>query len=363
VHALAGRRFRADAHQAPLVRRKIEDVVERICWYTAALSDLREGDAYREIRESFQWRTEQDRDTLCLMLSLVCDAEAVMQIRDSLARAGAEGRAYALEIASEVITPDLRNWVFPILERLTPRQTLDRLDLHFPQRSLRADGRLRNIISQAPATVDGWSRACAIQAMLVDPPSSIPMELAAHAYNPHALIRETAVWAMYQIDRDECLRRLGSLPAEIRDQLQPLLDADPRPYLQLERVHILRATESLSQVPAPILASRVSGVEERRLPAGAHLCTQGDPGHSLYVIAEGGLDVVINGATVARLGAGEVVGEIAVLTDRPRSATLTASTPSRLLEVHRDWVSSVLADHLDVAPALIRTLTARLLRG
>jgi hypothetical protein len=75
-----------------------------------------------------------------------------------------------------------------------------------------------------------------------------------------------------------------------------------------------------------------------RLRRGATLVAQGDPGHELYLLFDGLLAVEIDGATVAELGPGAVVGEVALLDGGRRTATLRAITPCRVAAVPGDRV-------------------------
>jgi hypothetical protein len=70
-----------------------------------------------------------------------------------------------------------------------------------------------------------------------------------------------------------------------------------------------------------------------RLRKGATLVAQGDPGHELYLLFDGLLAVEIDGVTVAELGPGAVVGEVALLDGGRRTATLRAVTPCRVAAV------------------------------
>jgi hypothetical protein len=75
-----------------------------------------------------------------------------------------------------------------------------------------------------------------------------------------------------------------------------------------------------------------------RLRKGATLVAQGDPGHELYLLFDGILAVEIDGATVAELGPGAVVGEVALLDGGRRTATLRAVTPCRVAAVPGDRI-------------------------
>jgi Cyclic nucleotide-binding domain len=75
-----------------------------------------------------------------------------------------------------------------------------------------------------------------------------------------------------------------------------------------------------------------------RLRRGATLVEQGDPGHELYLLFDGLLAVEIDGRTVAELGPGAVVGELALLEGGRRTATLRAVTPCRVAAVPGDRI-------------------------
>jgi CRP-like cAMP-binding protein/Zn-dependent protease len=77
---------------------------------------------------------------------------------------------------------------------------------------------------------------------------------------------------------------------------------------------------------------------------GDALVTQGEPGDRFYVIASGRAEVLRDGTSVGSLGKGRYFGEVALLRDVPRTATVTASTPMRLFALDRDGFELVVAD-------------------
>lgn len=101
-------------------------------------------------------------------------------------------------------------------------------------------------------------------------------------------------------------------------------------------------------------------LRHRVLPAGAVLCRAGDRSNSLYLVQRGVLHVLDGntGALLGRQRAGDVVGEVALLTGEPRSATLLARAPGAVSELSREAFLAVAARH----PALLANLASILSR-
>ncbi len=83
--------------------------------------------------------------------------------------------------------------------------------------------------------------------------------------------------------------------------------------------------------------------EQRDVDAGAELCHENDFDQHVFVILEGEASATRGGQEVGTVGAGEVVGEMAMLGDGHRKASLVANTPMRVLVLDVDEVDSVLA--------------------
>lgn len=93
---------------------------------------------------------------------------------------------------------------------------------------------------------------------------------------------------------------------------------------------------------------------------GAELCRQGSVGRQVFVIESGQAAVTIDGAPIARLGRGSFFGEMSVLDNGDRVATVTALTPMSVLVLNPSEFNQLLTDVPRVAQRMLATVSGRL---
>jgi len=108
------------------------------------------------------------------------------------------------------------------------------------------------------------------------------------------------------------------------------------------------------------LARVASLADELDVPAGATLTEQGAPGREFCVLVSGSADVRMHGRKVATVGDGDFFGEIALVLDAPRSATVTATTGVRLLVIERAAFKRLLNELPSLQTKVLEALAARL---
>jgi MFS family permease len=103
-----------------------------------------------------------------------------------------------------------------------------------------------------------------------------------------------------------------------------------------EQLELLRSNAIFAPLPAMTLEQLADRMTEVRASAGEHIVRQGEPGDLFYVIDEGTVEVIVDGQPAHELGRGESFGEIALLRNVPRTATVTARTDSVLYTLDRN---------------------------
>jgi MFS family permease len=119
------------------------------------------------------------------------------------------------------------------------------------------------------------------------------------------------------------------LPVAAVIVLPSLVGADARalPVVELAR---LRALPIFAPLGAPALEALAHAIVPVEAAAGSAVVREGDAGDRFYLVADGELDVSAAGQPLGTLGRGDSFGEIALLRNVPRTATVTARTPVRL---------------------------------
>ena len=115
--------------------------------------------------------------------------------------------------------------------------------------------------------------------------------------------------------------------------------------------------EGLSRGELEELAKRTDDLD---FAAGKVLCTEGESGGEFYVIMEGEVEVTRGGQKLATSGDGDFFGEVSLVEDVPRTATVTAATPVRCFVLTRGRFLTLLDDQPGVERKVMRALAKRL---
>jgi len=128
----------------------------------------------------------------------------------------------------------------------------------------------------------------------------------------------------------------GSLLPLVMIPAWPRLNAiDRMTEVPVERLELLSANPIFAPLPESTLEQLAHGLEEVTAPAEEEILRQGDRGDRFYLVKDGALDVYVDGELVQSLGSGDSFGEIALLRDVPRTATVTARTEVMLYALDR----------------------------
>ena len=135
----------------------------------------------------------------------------------------------------------------------------------------------------------------------------------------------------------------------------------------IEKMMLIRQVPIFAELDAEDLEELAQIVEERRVDVGRDVFKEGDPGDAVYLVVKGDVTVFTGGGDTGRpekvlnsLGTGACIGEMAVLDAAPRSATVRATSRSRLLRVPGEGFKRVMSERPEMSQAIVAELVRRM---
>jgi MFS family permease len=152
----------------------------------------------------------------------------------------------------------------------------------------------------------------------------------------------------------------GILPVLTLATRLPLVRLDDQAVDRTRELELLRSIPIFTPLSAPVLESLASRLEPVVAKAGEAIVKQGETGDRFYVIASGEVEVSVDGQAQAAQGPGDHFGEIALLRDVARTATVTARTDVELFALERDDFLAAVTGHAASAAAAEAVVGSRL---
>ncbi len=306
TRVLAG--LRLGAYREPeatpdAIHARIAVEVEEAAVLAAARADVASAKGCDLLHAALDRELRRSRDLVLGLVSLVTPAQPILWARRHLAGEDEEKRAYALEVVETLCPKGIRDVLLPLLESNDSAETLRRLSsARSPARSSAAE-RLDALAAGSHPGGTAWIAFCA----------------------RHAAGRTQGDAMM----------------------------------LTVEKVILLKSTDFFSTIEDDILAEVATTLVEQTAAPGERIIEQGERDASLFVIVRGLLRVHDGSTVIARLGPGEVVGDLSALDPDVRTVSVTAEQETSLLRMDHATLMDLIEEHTEVAYGIIRFLVRR----
>ena len=126
-----------------------------------------------------------------------------------------------------------------------------------------------------------------------------------------------------------------------------------------DKATLLASLELFSGMDADALKAIAAKATEAEFAVRQPIVRKGEMGNGLFLIVEGSAEVVLDGNVIARLQAGDLVGELSVFDRTPRLANVIAMEPTRCLALAAWDVEALIRQDPRVSLALLRALARR----
>jgi hypothetical protein len=150
------------------------------------------------------------------------------------------------------------------------------------------------------------------------------------------------------------------LPLVVVLAWRPLREVDAAAVVHVHELALLRAIPMFAPLAPPTIERLAANLFPVDVDAGTWVIREGERGDRFYVVDSGDVEVEIAGQAVRRQGPGSSFGEIALLRDVPRTASVRVVTKARLLALERDVFLSAVTGHVRSRTAAETVVAERL---
>jgi CRP-like cAMP-binding protein len=126
------------------------------------------------------------------------------------------------------------------------------------------------------------------------------------------------------------------------------------------KIDLIRSVPMFGKLGRAELAQIAALVDEVDVPAGRVLMRQGENGHEMFVVVSGRFRIERNGETIAERGPGSALGEISLLAEGPRTATVTAEEASQVLVAASREFHSLMDEHPAIRAQILEGLADKI---
>lgn len=213
--ALVQTREKLGSREVPEARALILREAEEAAWALAAWADVGGAPADAALSRACLSEAAERTQRIFLLLALLHPPGVIRKAQLDLEANAGEKRAHALEVLDNLIAPELKRKIFPLLDQLSPQERFQQLNTVFPQPRLERAARLQEMAAVAQS--GAWTKACALflagRARAAEWSGAALSALA----DQEEIVRETAVWTLAQV-HDAAFRERA-----------PALQGDPNP--------------------------------------------------------------------------------------------------------------------------------------
>jgi HEAT repeat protein len=316
------------------LRGYIQREVSNIRYLRTLVDSLpQEGHAVALLTQTLKHRESLSEERLIKAVGLFGNPRALGLIRKSLNAGDASTRAAALEALETLGDKRITQEVLPILDRGGVFQTSSDQNMDSSQ-----------AVDILLSNEDYWLRALAARSVPELGLNEFVEVLGKLKSDSVLLVQQAANDALARMKGDEHMKTIKTLST-------------------LDRILLLREVPMFSRLSPEDLEQIAEIAQEQLYSDQAIICREDEPGNMLFIIVSGEVQVLKSiekkNSVIAMRGAGEFLGEMAILESAPRSATLQARGDVRILVIEGGAFTAILLDRPEVAVSVLRHMSTR----
>ena len=174
--------------------------VKAITRLIAANIDLGRLPDHDQLRRALLNELDIRLDNMLLLTSFLFPSIAILNSRANLSSNIPDRRVFALEILDNLLSPDIKRIVIPLLDDITPAEKLEALNASFPQRKLDPESRFQDLLEYSADNAFSWTKASLLHQIGKSRSANHLHNVKQGLADEEPIVRETAIWALAQLE-------------------------------------------------------------------------------------------------------------------------------------------------------------------
>lgn len=349
--ALGRAGFKAGLSQVSRIKYAIESDVADIAWNLGALEEIGTYPGSGVVKKALEREIQNDIEHVYMLLAMLYDTRSIQLVKESIESGTAEGVTYAIELLDVFLSDQLKQRVIPVLDDVSNAEKIKRLDLFYPRARLDEKLVLKFLINRDFTQSNRWTKACVLHQIGIQKIDDFTLDLISQMFNPDQLIRETAAWALHQIN--PALYQSNSI--RLGDEVKKSLDAAilsrgiHAPILLYDKVLFLQRIEMFEGL-AGITLSYVADMSRNVfLKKDQIIPIDNEQGKDFWMVYKGQVNYYELGKLFTVYKEGDFLGEQLVESSRLNSNAIVSNDETILLKFSKDEFYELLSDQVKLA--------------
>ncbi len=211
LSALVTIRYQADMEEISAIHERIRQEVNDATWTLSVIMDIGDDEDVALLIKALKSEVEKNKQRIFSLLAMIYPPKTIIQTQLNLGGQSKDHRANALEVLDNILPPDLKETIFPLIDELPWAQRHARLIRLFPQKRMNRHNRLREILERSQEWTSAWAKTCALFVVGKIAIKEFHDVVISCLSDTDDVVRETAVWALGCLNPDDLVQRLGPL--------------------------------------------------------------------------------------------------------------------------------------------------------
>ena len=365
IMALGRVKLTLNTTQIGRLKTLVDELAFDVTWNIKAIQDIPTFTSLdHHLHDAITEENQLNYDGIFLLLGIIYGVENVIPVKNNIQVGTVESVTFAMEMLEIFLDEDLKPKLRPLLDEMSDKERLARLRFIFPPESFSSyEDLLRQIINRNYNSLSRYAKALAIYRLRFFDGAEVTDDLIALLFNDDPLLRETAAWVVFEIDKQSYHRNSRRLKPSLKLDLDTKIlppsffssdQVSSRKMYRIQRVLFLRTIEVFKSLSGEVITFLADLVREEQYPAGKSLVKSTDRGnHDIFIVEKGEVRVTRSDKKSTTAGPGSVIGMGTWLETEGSGIAASSIKAVRVLLLTKDDYFDLMLSHASMMTPLL----------